>query len=108
MTLCPCGCQRPARTKQGWAARGCALRAIPREVRSARSKAFIAAHPEVWRDAGRKGNRAWRPRRWNDLLDKWGQLARERGPSYALGVAYRRGYHTGFLAGQRSRKGRAA
>lgn len=102
--LCPCGCKRPARTAKGWAARGCALRAIPAAVRSARAKAYALANPEVFKAAGRKGNAAWRPRRWNDLLDGWAQSARDRGPSAALGEAYRRGYKTGYLAGERARK----
>jgi hypothetical protein len=106
MTLCPCGCRRPARTPHGWGGRGCALRMIPRDVRSARSKAWIAAHREDFREYGRRGNATRRKAQWDDLFDKWAQIVREKGPSYALREAYRRGYISGYHAGRERRASR--
>ena len=103
--MCPCGCGRPGRTRQGWAARGCSLRAMPTTERAARAKAWSDAHPDHMREMGRRGQRVHRPKRVTDLLDKWGAIAQTKGPSYALLEAYRRGYVSGFGAGQQTRKG---
>lgn len=104
--LCQCGCGIPLTPKQLkrhglYAKRTCFLATIPRDVRSARAKAYVAAHPEQFIEAGRKGNKAWRRRRWNDLLDRFCERARLEGPSAGFATAYRRGYATGYLAGLR-------
>lgn len=99
MTLCPCGCGGPARTPKGYARRGCCLRMIPKEVRAARAKAWADAHRTHYVEMGRKSNKRSRPRRYDDLLVRWNEIARTKGPSAALSEAYRRGYQSGYLAG---------
>src|SRR5690349_2358073 len=98
MNLCPCGCGRLARTKKGYAGRGCYLRSIERDARIARTKAW-AATPEgraVLVRAGALGGKKTRATHWDDLLAQWGEIARTKGPSFALKTAYWRGYHTGY------------
>lgn len=108
MTLCPCGCRRPARTKAGYAGRGCYLRSIPPEVRGARTRAWAKANPEKFREFGRKGQQTRRKTVWDDLIDRW--LDDDVRPEDALRAAYNLGYHGGYLAGQKNilRRQRAA
>jgi hypothetical protein len=106
MTVCRCGCGHRTANPSGWARRGCSLRAISPAERSARSKAWARDHAEVFRAAGRKGNAVRRKAQWDDLLDKWTEIARTKGPSYALREAYRRGYISGYHAGRERRASR--
>ena len=104
MSLCPCGCGKEAKTKQGWAGRGCYLRAMPREERAAQSK----RKSEAWgRDhyrqlAAKASHARFYKAMWDDLLDKW--LDDDVRPADALKEAYTRGYRTGYNAGKRGHK----
>lgn len=104
---CRCGCGRPGRTKKGYFEKGCSLRAIPRAVRSARSR-LTAKRPEMqalWKKNGSKGGKKHAQVQWQDMLDRWAELARRYGPSHALKVVYWRGYTSGYQA---CRKGQAS
>jgi hypothetical protein len=80
MTVCRCGCGHRTANPSGWARRGCSLRAISPAAR--------------------------RKTQWDDLFDKWTEIARTKGPSYALREAYRRGYVGGYHAGRERRASR--
>ena len=105
--LCKCGCGIALTPKQLkrhglYAKRTCFLASIPKEIRVARSKAYVSAHAELFKAAGAKGNKAWRQRRWSDLLDRFAEAAQKHGPSAGFARAYRRGWHSGYLSGRRA------
>jgi hypothetical protein len=56
MAVCRCGCGHEAKAS-GWARRGCSLRAIPRDVRSRRSRRWAQTHKAQMAAAGRTGGR---------------------------------------------------
>jgi hypothetical protein len=109
--VCPCGCGQPVRTPAGYGGRGCSLRAVPKDVRAARSRAWALANPEFMREIGRRTQGRIKARRWDDLLDQW--LDDRVAPADALRTSYRRGYMSGYeagmkKAGMRYRRSRAA
>jgi hypothetical protein len=78
---------------------------ISAEERVARAKAVMAMIPlEQQREWGSKGGRASLIERWSDLLEKWQDMS----PREALYMAYWRGYHSGYTAGQLNRRKRRA
>ena len=99
MTPCKCG-QGVAKGANGYCGRGCSLRAMSREERSARAKAWARTHPGHYRRIGAIGNKRTRPNRWDDLLDRWLGDDGLKDPRGALREAYRRGYGAGFQRGK--------
>lgn len=109
MSACPCGCTTPVKPGNRYASAGCggrvAFRAIPHDVRVARSKAYCARiGPEALRARASKGGRSSDVARWAALLEIWQTLS----PREALRAAYQRGYLSGYDAGRaRTQRGKS-